>query len=108
MRILWIGSLSLVLFCRPAIAADPIPAPLFPRADRPFLEAFRAGNTPPVVAKDVEVRSAAGIVGAYLARPDVKEPLPIVLLAFAEPALSDWAKLATREIASIGYVALAV
>jgi carboxymethylenebutenolidase len=74
----------------------------------PFLDDFRARNEPPVVTREVSFPSAAGTVRAYLARQDTREALPAVLLLHDQAGLSDWVKQSACELASIGYVVLAV
>jgi carboxymethylenebutenolidase len=100
--------LLLALACGPGIPAQPPGKPPPPGGLPPFLEEFRARNEPTVVTREVRFPSAAGTVRGYLARQDVREALPAVLLIHDQAGLSDWVKQSARELASIGYVVLAV
>jgi carboxymethylenebutenolidase len=92
----------LALACGPGTPAQP------PSKLPPFLDEFRARNEPAVVSREVSFPSAAGTVRGYLARQDTREALPAVLLIHDQAGLSDWVKQSARELASIGYVVLAV
>ncbi len=74
----------------------------------PFLKLFKGTKPPPVVAKNITFASAVGSGSGYLARPDTSERLPAILLIPGKEGLTDWMKEATRDLASVGYVALAV
>lgn len=74
----------------------------------PFLDDFVADRDVPIAAQAVVFPSAAGPVRAYLARPDRRERLPAVLLVYDEEAWATWMNTNAHELASIGYVALAV
>jgi carboxymethylenebutenolidase len=77
-----------------------------PPTDTPFLEKFRAPREPTVVTREVAIRSAAGEVKGYLARPDTQERLPAVLLLHDETGPSDWLKEQARALSGIGYLVL--
>ncbi len=72
----------------------------------PFLDDFLANTEPPLVIKEVRFPSAVGPVRGFWARPDVKEKLPAVLIVHNEDAWTEWMKLNTRQLASIGYEVL--
>jgi carboxymethylenebutenolidase len=74
----------------------------------PFLEVFKAAKQPPVVTKNVTFVSATGSVTGALSRPATSERLPAVLVIHDEDGLTAWMKLNAGELASIGYVVLAV
>ncbi len=74
----------------------------------PFLKLFKGEKGPPVVGKDITFGSAVGSGSGYLARPDTRERLPAVLLIPGQEGLTDWLKESARDLASVGYVALAV
>ena len=57
---------------------------------------------------NVTIPSATGNVRGYFARRATREQLPAVLLIPDKDGLSDWMKQNAREIASIGYVTLAL
>jgi dienelactone hydrolase len=83
--------------------------PPAPRPDLPpFLQLFKGDKAPPVVGRDITFPSAVGSGGGYLARPDTRERLPAVLLIPGEEGMTDWLKESTRDLAGVGYVALAV
>jgi dienelactone hydrolase len=73
-----------------------------------FLDDFRADLEPPLASKEVRFPSAVGEVVGLWARPEVKQPLPAVLIVYDEESWTDWMKANTRHLASIGYEALAV
>ncbi|HYT94398.1 MAG TPA: dienelactone hydrolase family protein [Gemmataceae bacterium] len=101
-----LGLLFVALIVRPQTPAQSAPEP--PGELPPFLDEFRADTQPLIVAADVSFRSAAGTVRGYLARQDTKEVLPAVLLVPDERGLTDCVKQSARELASLGYVVLAV
>ncbi len=74
----------------------------------PFLDDFRARSEPAIITRMVKFPSAAGTVRGYLARQETREALPAVLLIHDVSGLTDWIKTSARELASIGYVVLAV
>jgi dienelactone hydrolase len=74
----------------------------------PFLDDFLANTDPPLVTKEVSFPSAVGPVRGFSVRPDVKEKLPAVLIAYDEDAWTEWMKLNTWHLASIGYEVLTV
>jgi dienelactone hydrolase len=74
----------------------------------PFLDDFRANTEPPLLTKEVRFPSAVGPVRGFWARPDVKEKLPAVLIVHDEETWTEWMKLNTRHLASIGYEVLTV
>jgi carboxymethylenebutenolidase len=79
-----------------------------PRPLTPFLEVFRATRTVPVITSTITIPTAVGKVSGYLARPAGQERLPAVLLLFGKSGTTAWMKKSTRELASVGYVALAL
>lgn len=83
-------------------AQKPAPAPLLP-----FLEEFKA-PTITIVTKEIAVVSALGKVKCLLARPEVPEALPAVLLIPDQAGLGKWMKQNTSDLAGLGYVVLAV
>jgi carboxymethylenebutenolidase len=103
-----VAAAFLALMCGPGAPAQPGKPSPAPRALPPFLQDFRADTEPPVVTREVAFASAVGPVRGYLARPDTREPLPAVLVIHDEAGLTDWIKQSARELASIGYVVLAV
>jgi dienelactone hydrolase len=80
------------------------------RSDNPqmFLDLFRQNKQARVLTTEVRFESAIGSVHGYLARPDVPEPLPAVLLISGEETLNEWMKENSRDLSGIGYVVLAV
>jgi dienelactone hydrolase len=79
-----------------------------PRVLPPFLDDFFADTEIPVVEKAIRFRSANGAVNGFWARPDHKQPLPAVLLVYDDPSWTEWMKVNTRHLASIGYEVLTV
>jgi dienelactone hydrolase len=79
-----------------------------PRVLPPFLDDFFADTEIPVVEKPIRFLSAVGGVHAFWARPHHKQALPAVLLVYDDPSLTEWMKVNTRHIASIGYEVLTV
>jgi carboxymethylenebutenolidase len=73
-----------------------------------FLDVFRQDRRPAIVTQGVTIDSAVGPVRGSLARPDTRERLPAVLLLPPEAGLTDWMKENARDLASIGYVVLAL
>ncbi len=73
---------------------------------RPFLEEFKVPETP-VVGSAVKFPSAFGALAAFVARPQTEEALPAVVL-LGPDGLDEWMKLSTHELASVGYVAVAL
>jgi hypothetical protein len=73
-----------------------------------FLEIFQKNAEPPIITKDVLIESAVGRVRGYLARPGTPDNLPGVLLLPNEAGLTDWMRENARDLASVGYVALAI
>jgi carboxymethylenebutenolidase len=83
--------------------------PPAPRRDLPaFLQLFKGEKGPPVGGKEVSFASAVGTGTGYVARPETREVLPAVLLIAGEEGLTDWLKESARDLASVGYVVLAV
>lgn len=74
----------------------------------PFLEDFLANTEPRLLTKEVRFPSAVGQVRGFWARPDIKAQLPAVLIVHDEEAWTEWMKLNTRHLASIGYEVLTV
>jgi carboxymethylenebutenolidase len=74
----------------------------------PFLQLFKQRQEPPLAAREVAVATAAGRVPGYVVRPDTAERLPAIVVIPGEEGLSDWVKESVRELAEVGYVALAV
>jgi dienelactone hydrolase len=97
--------LAVLLAGTPGSRSEPA-AP--PRDLPPFLKLFKSDKAPPVVGEAVTFVSAVGPGSGYLARPDTRERLPAVLLIPGEEGLTEWLKESTRDLASVGYVALAV
>jgi dienelactone hydrolase len=79
-----------------------------PRSLPPFLDDFFANTEPAILAKEVRFPSAVGTVTAFWARPDVKQPVPALLVVYDEEPWTDWMKTNTRHFASIGYEVLTV
>jgi carboxymethylenebutenolidase len=96
-----VGVATVALACCVAVPASQPHVP-------PFLDTFRANNEPAIVSKMVSFPSAVGTVKGYLARPDTKEVLPAVLLLHDEAGLTPWMQTSAREMASIGFVVLAL
>jgi dienelactone hydrolase len=74
----------------------------------PFLQLFKGDKAPPVGGKQISFASAIGTGTGYVARPETREVLPAVLLIAGEEGLTDWLKESARDLASVGYVVLAV
>jgi dienelactone hydrolase len=74
----------------------------------PFLDDFKGAKEVPVVGQDVSFAGSSGRVHGYWARPDNRQPLPAVLLVYAEESWTDWMKDDARKLSSIGYGVLAV
>jgi dienelactone hydrolase len=110
-NVVWLAG-PLLLAGAIAVGAGPRNAgpkpPEGPRPLPPFLDAFRAPREPPLLSEAVTLPTALGLVGGHLVRQDVRERLPAVLFLPGEEGLTDWAKLSARELASVGYVVLAV
>jgi dienelactone hydrolase len=100
----WSRAAALALTALLAAGAPGAPPPKLP----PFLQLFNDHRETPVAARDVAVASAAGRVSGYLVRPDTPERLPAVLVVPGDEGLNDWVKESVRELAEVGYVALAV
>jgi carboxymethylenebutenolidase len=98
----------LALAYGPGTPAQPPSKPSPPGKLPPFLDEFRARNEPAVLSREVCFPSATGTVRGYLARQDTREALPAVLLIHDQAGPSDWIKQSARELASIGYVVLAL
>jgi carboxymethylenebutenolidase len=73
-----------------------------------FLDDFLANTEPSLISREVRFPSAVGPVAGFWARPDVKQPLPAVLIVYDEDSWTDWMKTNTRHLASIGYEVLTV
>jgi dienelactone hydrolase len=73
-----------------------------------FLDVFRQNNEPRLLATEVRFDTVLGTVSGYLVRPDVREPLPAVLLISGEEKLNDWMRENAHDLSGIGYVVLAV
>jgi dienelactone hydrolase len=79
-----------------------------PRALPLFLDDFLAETDTPLIEKAVRFPSAVGPVNGFWVRPEHKQPLPAVLLVYDEDSWTDWMKLNSRHLASIGYEVLTV
>jgi len=75
---------------------------------KPFLEVFRTKKEPAVIGKSVTLVSALGNLRGYAARQETSERLPALLLVPGDAGISEWMKQNARDLASLGYVALAV
>jgi carboxymethylenebutenolidase len=105
------GTIALALIALAYLAAAPAQTVGPPSSQKrlpPFLDTFRADSEPPIVSKTISFASATGTVKGYVARPGTKEALPAVLLIHDETGLTPWMELSARELASIGFVVLAV
>ncbi len=74
----------------------------------PFLEIFNAAHQVAVKTSRVEWIGVSGKRHGHLARPDDGLRLPALIIVADEQGLSNWLKLATGELAGVGYVVLAV
>lgn len=75
---------------------------------QPFLEYFASANKISVKTDDAQWIGATGHRQGYLARADEDAALPALILIADETGLREWFKHSARELASIGYVVLAV
>jgi len=73
-----------------------------------FLEEFMSRKATPTINCAVAFHSAVGRVHGYFARPAGTERLPAVLLLHDEHGLTEWMKKNARDLAGVGYVALAL
>jgi len=84
---------------RPSDSKHPMPL---------FLDLFRSNQRPTTATTDITVNTAVGSMRGYLARQDTAERLPAILLIPGEEGLNDWMKDNARDLAGIGYAALAL
>jgi dienelactone hydrolase len=99
--------------------------PQKPQTVPPFLEEFQTGNlreltpflddfyarTDPVVITEKLWIPGTGLlpnIGGFWARPEGKQLLPAILLAYDERRLAPWMQTNARHLASIGYAVLVV
>jgi len=75
---------------------------------KPFLEVFQAKKEPAVIGKSVTLVSALGDLRGYAARQETPERLPALLLVNGDDSITEWMKQNARDLASLGYVTLAV
>jgi dienelactone hydrolase len=88
--------------------ASPVTPAARPTALPPFLNLFKGAAERPPLVREVQFPSAVGAVRGLLARPDNAERLPALLLLHDEHGLDAWMKITATELASIGYVVLAL
>jgi carboxymethylenebutenolidase len=100
------GLVLVVLRFAPILPAQPPLPSRSPETLPPFLEAFRSKKDPPVVTREVNLPTATGKVRGQLTFPDVKNPLPALVLLPDDKGLTGWIKQSAAELASIGYVVL--
>jgi carboxymethylenebutenolidase len=108
-----VAALAGVLALAGAAGATGDEGPAPPRHLLPFLEEFKAPRAA-VLTQHVGIVTAVGKVDGFLARPDVREALPAVVLIPNGMALQNgtglqkWMRQSARDLAGIGYVVLAV
>ncbi len=102
---LLVVTVLLALHELPGAPAQKPGAPVRPLA--PFLEEFKA-PTIKILTHDVALPGPLGKVKGLLARPDVPEPLPAVLLIHDRTGLGQWMRKNVTDLAGIGYVVLAL
>jgi carboxymethylenebutenolidase len=108
----WVGGLlGLSLLAFGGTGGAPATGPSSQQQQRqlpPFLEIFQGEKETPVTGQPVTIPSAVSPVRAYLARPENQERLPAVLFLPGARGLDKWMKQNVHDLASVGYVVLAV
>jgi dienelactone hydrolase len=100
------GVAGLLFIVAPAAPQQPDKKP--PEKLPLFLDAFKGHGDPAITARETRFPSATRPVHGYVARQATNERLPAILLLSDREGLTEWIKLSARELASIGYVVLAV